>query len=198
MRYGPPFSFARRRDGRRLAYQVVGQGGLDLVFLFGWPTHLFDRLGDGLSDRGPTGHTLDDEMDDVRTGLAAELGDRRWHRVLVDHQALVRGQLARFRGREVKTTGDGFLASFDGPARAIRAAAAIRAGLRDHGLQVRAGLHTGECELLGGDIGGIAVHIAARVLGLAGAGFAFADRGTHRLKGVLDSWQLYAVEPAAA
>ncbi len=450
MRYGPPFSFARRRDGRRLAYQVVGQGELDLVFLFGWPTHLgllwedpsfagfltklssfsrlvlFDRLGDGLSDRGPTGHTFDDEMDDVRsvlaavgseraayfgchtggrlalllaathpdevsavvtfgshpatlrdddypwgstptereeifaalqtlqpyqltdqlltvlapseagnptvrqwwrmftasasspvetlegirslgpvdirgllgtiqapvlvlhrtgdrlasvnasrymakripgarlvelpgddhlpffgdqdavvalaqefltgatpveepdrvlatvlftdivdsTGLAAELGDRRWHRVLVDHQELVRGQLARFRGREVKTTGDGFLASFDGPARAIRAAAAIRAGLRDQGLRVRAGLHTGEVELLGGDIGGIAVHIAARVLAQAGAGeivcsrtvkdlvagsgFAFADHGTHRLKGVPDSWQLYAVEPAAA
>jgi class 3 adenylate cyclase len=148
------------------------------------------------------------------TGLAAELGDRRWHRVLVDHQELVRGQLARFRGREVKTTGDGFLASFDGPARAIRAAAAIRAGLRDQGLQVRAGLHTGEVELLGDDIGGIAVHIAARVLAQAGAGeivcsrtvkdlvagsgFAFADRGTHRLKGVPDSWQLYAVEPAAA
>ena len=450
MRYGPPFSFARRRDGRRLAYQVVGQGELDLVFLFGWPTHLgllwedpsfagfltklssfsrlvlFDRLGDGLSDRGPTGHTFDDEMDDVRsvlaavgsgraayfgchtggrlalllaathpdevsavvtfgshpatlrdddypwgstptereeifaalqtlrpyqltdqlltvlapseagnptvrqwwrmfaasasspvetlegirslgpvdirgllgtiqapvlvlhrtgdrlasvnasrymaeripgarlvelsgddhlpffgdqdavvgltqefltgtmpaadpdrvlatvlftdivdsTGLAATLGDRRWHRVLVDHQELVRGQLARFRGREVKTTGDGFLASFDGPARAIRAAAAIRAGLRDQGLRVRAGLHTGEVELLGDDIGGIAVHIAARVLAqagtgeivcsrtvkdlVAGSGFAFADRGTHRLKGVPDSWQLYAVEPAAA
>jgi class 3 adenylate cyclase len=450
MRYGPPFSFARRRDGRRLAYQVVGQGELDLVFLFGWPTHLglmwedpsfaaflhklssfsrlilFDRLGDGLSDRGPTGHTFDDEMDDVRsvlaavgseraayfgchtggrlalllaathpdevsavvtfgshpatlrdddypwgstpeerdeifaaiqglppseladrllaalapgeigdptvrhwwrmfsvsasspvetlegirslgpvdirgllgtiqapvlvlhrtgdrlasvnasrymaeripgarlvelpgddhlpfygdqdavaalaqefltgtipaadpdrvlatvlftdivdsTGLAAELGDRRWHRVLVDHQELVRGQLGRFRGREVKTTGDGFLASFDGPARAIRAAAAIRTGLRDQGLRVRAGLHTGEVELLGDDIGGIAVHIAARVLGqaeageivcsrtvkdlVAGAGFAFADRGTHRLKGVPDSWQLYVVEPAEA
>jgi class 3 adenylate cyclase len=450
MRYGPPFSFARRRDGRRLAYQVVGQGVLDLVLLFGWPTHLglmwedpsfavfldklssfsrlilFDRLGDGLSDRGPTGHTFDDEMDDVRsvlaavgseraayfgchtggrlalllaathpdevsavvtfgshpatlsdddypwgstpeereeifaalrtlqpyqltdqllsvlapseagnptvrqwwrmfsasasspvetlegirslgpvdirgllgtiqapvlvlhrtgdrlasvnasrymaeripgarlvelpgddhlpffgdqdavaalaqefltgtvpaadpdrvlatvlftdivdsTGLAAELGDRRWHRVLVDHQELVRGQLGRFRGREVKTTGDGFLASFDGPARAIRAAAAIRTGLRDQGLRVRAGLHTGEVELLGDDIGGIAVHIAARVLGqagvgeivcsrtvkdlVAGAGFAFADRGTHRLKGVPDSWQLYAVEPAEA
>jgi class 3 adenylate cyclase len=148
------------------------------------------------------------------TGLAAELGDRRWHRVLVDHQELVRGQLARFRGREVKTTGDGFLASFDGPARAIRAAGAIRAGLRDQGLRVRAGLHTGECELVGDDLGGIAVHIAARVLAQAGAGeivcsrtvkdlvagsgFAFADRGTHRLKGVPDSWELYAVEPAEA
>jgi len=448
MRYGPPFAYARRRDGRRLAYQVVGDGDLDLVFLFGWPTHLgllwedpsfagflgklssfsrlilFDRLGDGLSDRGPTGHTFDDEMDDVRcvlaaagseraaffgchtggrlalllaathpdevsavvtfgshpatlrdddypwgstpeqrdevfaairalppsevadrllaalapgevadpsvrqwwrmftasasspvetlegieslgpvdirgllgaiqapvlvlhrtgdrlagvdasrymaeripgarlvelpgddhlpffgdqdsvvalvqefltgalpaadpdrllatvlftdlvdsTGLAAGMGDRRWHRVLVEHQELVRRQLARFGGREVKTTGDGFLATFDGPARAIRAADAIGAGVRDQGLEVRAGLHTGEVELLGDDIGGIAVHTAARVLAKAGAGeilcsrtvkdlvagsgFAFAERGTHRLKGVPDSWQLYAVEPA--
>jgi class 3 adenylate cyclase len=449
MRYGPPFEFADRQDGRRLAYQLVGDGDLDLVFLFGWPTHLglmwenpsfagflrklssfsrlilFDRLGDGLSDRGPSGHTFDDEMDDVRrvmatvgsrraaffgchtggrlalllaathpdevsavvtfgshpatlrdddypwgstpeereevfamirsfspsdmadrllsylapreaadpsvrrwyrmfacsasspveslegirslgpvdirgllstiqvpvlvthrtgdrmtsvhasrymadripgarmvelggddhfpffgdqdsvveltqefltgarpapepdrvlatvlftdivgsTRRAAELGDRRWHRVLVEHQEVVRQQLARFRGREVKTTGDGFLATFDGPARAIRAADAIRDGVRDLGLEVRVGLHTGECELLGDDIGGIAVHLAARVLGqagageivcsrtvkdlVAGAGFAFADRGTHRLKGVPDAWQLHAVELAA-
>ena len=141
------------------------------------------------------------------------MGDRRWHRVLVEHQEVVRQQLARFRGREVKTTGDGFLATFDGPARAIRSAAAIRDGVRDLGLEVRVGLHTGECELLGDDIGGIAVHIAARVLAaapageiwcsrtvkdlVAGSGFAFADRGTHSLKGVPDSWQLYAVEPAA-
>jgi class 3 adenylate cyclase len=140
------------------------------------------------------------------------MGDRRWHRVLVEHQELVRRQLARFGGREVKTTGDGFLATFDGPARAIRTAHAIRAGARDHGLEVRVGLHTGECELLDDDIGGIAVHIAARVLAkasageilcsrtikdlVAGSGFVFAERGTHRLKGVPDSWQLYAVEPA--
>jgi class 3 adenylate cyclase len=125
----------------------------------------------------------------------------------------VRQQLARFRGREIKTTGDGFLATFDGPARAIRAADAIRAGLRDLELEIRAGLHTGECELLGDDdIGGIAVHIAARVMAaagageivcsrtvkdlVAGAGYAFADRGTRTLKGVPDSWQLYAVELA--
>jgi class 3 adenylate cyclase len=124
----------------------------------------------------------------------------------------VRRQLTRFRGREVKTTGDGFLATFDGPARAIRAADAIRADLGELDLAVRVGLHTGECELLGDDIGGIAVHIAARVLGqagageivcsrtvkdlVAGAGFAFDDRGAHRLKGIPDSWQLYAVELA--
>jgi class 3 adenylate cyclase len=146
------------------------------------------------------------------TRLATELGDRRWHRLLEQHNQVVREQLARFRGREVKTTGDGFLASFEGPARAIRAAHAIRAELAEHGLQVRVGLHTGEVELVGDDIGGIAVHIAARVLAqaeagevlcsrtvkdlVAGAGFVFADRGTRRLKGVTDRWQLYAVQLA--
>jgi class 3 adenylate cyclase len=146
------------------------------------------------------------------TRHAAEQGDRRWRRVLDEHHQAVRRNLARFRGREVKTTGDGFLATFDGPARAIRAAQAIHAEVDDLGLQVRAGLHTGECELLGADIGGIAVHIAARVLAqagagetwcsrtvkdlVAGAGFSFADRGTHTLKGVPDRWQLYAVQPA--
>jgi class 3 adenylate cyclase len=450
MRYGPPVQYARRRDGRQLAYQVLGGGELDLVVLFGWPTHLgmlwelpaleallrklasfsrlilLDRLGNGLSDRGPSGHTFEDDLDDVglvleaagsrraaffghhlggrmallfaathpdrtaavvtfaahpttmrepdypwgstpeqrdwiittierggpfdpadllvslapaeaadpalrqwwrmcyrsaatppetleflraigpvdirgllgsvrvptlllhRTGdhwtdvhasrymapripgarlvelpgddhfpflgdqdrvveltqefltgarppadtdrvlatvlftdlvdstrRATELGDRRWHRLLEQHNEVVRAALARFRGREVKTTGDGFLATFDGPARAIRAAAAIRADLADHGLQVRVGLHTGEVELLGDDdVGGIAVHLAARVLAKAGAGeilcsrtvkdlvagsgFAFTDRGTHRLKGVPDAWRLYAVEPAGA
>jgi class 3 adenylate cyclase len=445
MRFGPRFAYARRQDGRSLAYQVTGEGDLDLLFLLGWPGHLglmwenpefaaflgklssfsrlvlMDRLGNGLSDRGPTGHTFEDEMDDVRcvldavgsertsffgchvggrlallfaatypertaavvtfgshpatlrsddypwgstaelreqrmqailsgvpgdatalldamaprrsndpsirqwwrmflhsavspleaydgirslgpvdirgllgsiqvptlvlhrkgdrmadvrasrymaerlrnarfvtlpgddhlpffgdqdavvalaqefltgtlpaadpervlatvlftdivdsTRLAAEQGDRRWHQTLRTHNEVVRGALARFRGREVKTTGDGFLATFDGPARAIRAASTIRAELAGHGLAIRAGLHTGECELLDDDIGGIAVHIAARVLAraqpgellcsrtvkdlVAGAGFLFTDRGTHQLKGVPDEWQLYAVE----
>jgi class 3 adenylate cyclase len=447
MRFGPPVRFARRRDGRHLAYQVVGGGDLDLVFLLGWPSHLgllwehpsvaeflgklssfsrlilFDQLGTGLSDRGPTGHAFEEGMEDVRcvlaavgskraalfgchlggrlalllaatypdqvsavvtfgshpatlrdqdypwgttlqeregllaaiqaatvdpaviladlapqeatdastvswwrmffwsgasllegydqvsamgpvdirrllgsvqapvlvlhrsgdraadvrasrymaerlpnarlvelpgddhfpffgdqdtvvalaqqfltgatpvvdpdrvlatvvftdlvdsTSRAATLGDRRWHRLLEQHQQVVRRQLARFRGLEVKTTGDGFLATFDGPARAIRAADAIRAELGDLGLEVRVGLHTGECELLGEDIGGIAVHLAARVLAqagageiwcsrtvkdlVAGAGFAFTDRGSHRLKGVPEEWQLFAVELAA-
>jgi class 3 adenylate cyclase len=447
MRYGPLFQYVRRSDGRRVAYQVVGAGDLDLVFLLGWPTHLglmwenpsfagflrklssfsrlilFDRVGGGLSDRGGGGGLFEDEMDDARavlaavgseraalfgchsggrlallmaatypdqvsavvtfgshpatlrdddypwgstveeheglltmirdgetfevdmllgmvgpsevadpsvrhwfrmfalsgatlaeqyeeirslgpvdirgllgsvqapvlvlhrsgdraadvnasrymaeripgarfvelpgedhfpffgdqdrviaetqefltgatpvvepdrvlatvlfsdivdsTRLAAELGDRRWHRVLVDHQQAVRRQLDRFRGHEIKTIGDGFLATFDGPARAIRAADALRAGLRELDLEVRVGLHTGECELLDKDIGGIAVHIAARVLGraeageilcsrtvkdlVAGSGFSFADRGSHSLKGIPDDWQLYAVELA--
>jgi class 3 adenylate cyclase/pimeloyl-ACP methyl ester carboxylesterase len=146
------------------------------------------------------------------TERAAELGDRRWRRLLAEHDAVVRGNLARFRGREVETTGDGFLATFDGPARAIRAANAMRDQLAEMGVRIRVGLHTGECELADGHIRGIAVHIAARVLALAepdellcsrtvkelvaGAGFRFTDRGRHRLKGVPDRWPLYSVEPA--
>jgi class 3 adenylate cyclase len=146
------------------------------------------------------------------TRLATELGDRRWHRTLEVHNQVVRANLARFRGREVNTTGDGFLATFEGPARAIKAAHAIQAELAEHGLHIRVGLHTGEVELVGDDVGGIAVHIAARVLAQAGAGevlcsrtvkdlvagasFTVTDRGTRRLKGVADRWQLYAVQPA--
>jgi class 3 adenylate cyclase len=446
MRFGPPVRFTRRPDGRHLAYQVVGDGELDLVYLFSWSSHLglmwdspsvaeyfrklssfsrlilLDRLGNGLSDRGPTGHAFEDWMDDVRcvmaaagseraaffghgiggrlalllaatypdqvaavvtfgshpatlrdddypwgstpeelegmlaaiqagtldpaklwatiapqeaadpvqlrwltmvfhssvspgeyydvvrtmgpvdirrllgsvqapvlvlhrsgdraadvrasrymaqrlpnarlvelpgddhlpffgdqdsvvaltqefltgtlpavdsdrvlatvlftdivdsTRRAAELGDRRWHQLLEEHHEAVRRTLTRFRGREVNTTGDGFLATFDGPARAIRAADAIRAELAELGLEVRVGLHTGEVELLGEDIGGIAVHLAARVLAqaeagevlcsrtvkdlVAGSNFMFVDRGIHQLKGVPDRWQLYAVELA--
>lgn len=147
------------------------------------------------------------------TERAAELGDRRWRRLLADHDAVVRDNLARFRGHEVETTGDGFLATFDGPARAIRAASALRDQLAEIGLRIRVGLHTGECELVDGHIRGIAVHIAARVLALAdadellcsrtvkelvaGAGFRFTDRGRHRLKGVPDRWPLYSVELTA-
>jgi class 3 adenylate cyclase len=444
MRFGPPVSFARNTSGSTIAYQVLGDGPLDLVFLLGWPSHLalmwenpafaeflhrlasfsrvivFDRVGSGMSDRGPTGHTFEDGLDEIRTVLdavgstqtaffgchlggrlallfaathpqqttavvtfashpatlrdddypwgstpeerawllesirtggldletlfrdiaptdatdpatvrwwttfwfsaasmpesideitamgpvdirgllgavrvptlvlhrtrdrladvrasrfladrlpsatftelpgddhlpffgdqdtvvaltqefltgtmppvepdrvvltvlftdivgsterAAELGDRRWRRLLAEHDAVVRANLARFRGREVETTGDGFLTTFDGPARAIRAAAATRDELAERGLQIRVGLHTGECELDGDHIRGIAVHIAARVLGCAGAaeilcsrtvkdlvagsGFRFTPRGSHRLKGVPDEWELFAVD----
>jgi class 3 adenylate cyclase len=446
MRYGPPVSFARNASGTTIAYQVLGEGPIDLVFFLGWPTHLalmwehpafagflrrlasfsrlivFDRPGTGMSDRGPTGHPFEEWMDDTRTVMAAvgseraaffgchlggrlallfaathperttavvayaahpatlrdddfpwgsspeertwildhlrageleiqqllreispvdaedaatrrwwstywhsaaspretedellamgpvdirglldavrvpvlllhrtgdrlsdvhasrymadrlpdakfvelpgnehmpffgdqdallvpteefltgtapvsepdrvvltvmftdivdstatatRLGDRRWEHLLAEHDDVVRGALARFRGREVETTGDGFLATFDGPARAIRAAAAARAGLAEHGLRIRVGLHTGECEVVGDHVRGIAVHIAARVMALAGAdetlcsrtvkdlvagsGFRFTDHGSHRLKGVDDEWQLYAAEPA--
>ena len=143
------------------------------------------------------------------TKRAAELGDRRWREVLDQHHTIVRRELEGFRGREVDTAGDGFLATFDGPARAIRAACAIREGLRDLRLDVRAGLHTGECEIVGDRVRGIAVHTGARVAALAGAGevlvshtvkdlvagsgISFEDRGVHELKGVPGEWRLYAV-----
>ena len=143
------------------------------------------------------------------TRKAAEIGDRDWHALLDAHDAVVRSQLARFRGREVNTSGDGFLAMFDGPQRAIRCAISIRDAVQALGIEVRAGLHTGECELRGDDIGGIAVHIGARVSALAGpnnvlvsstlrdlvigSGLEFEDRGAHELKGVPGEWHLFAV-----
>jgi class 3 adenylate cyclase len=144
------------------------------------------------------------------TELASRLGDRRWRLLLEEHNEVVRTVLVRFGGREIDTAGDGFLITFDGPARAIRSAAAIRAGLADDGIQIRVGLHTGECELVDGKVRGIAVHVAARVMAhadadeilcsrtvrdlVAGSGYVFSDRGAHQLKGVPDVWQLYAVE----
>jgi class 3 adenylate cyclase len=129
--------------------------------------------------------------------------------VLEGHQRAVRDALGRFDGREIKSTGDGFLATFDGPARAIHGARAILDSSDSLGIRVRAGLHTGECEVMGDDIGGIAVHIAARVSALAGpgevlvsrtvkdlvvgSGIQFSERGAHTLKGVPDSWELHAV-----
>jgi pimeloyl-ACP methyl ester carboxylesterase len=146
------------------------------------------------------------------TERAAALGDRRWHNLLQRHDAVVRRELERFGGREIKRTGDGFLATFDGPARGIRCAAAIRDALAGLGLEVRSGLHTGECELFDGDIGGIAVHIAARVNGLAGARevlvsgtvkdlvvgseIEFAPRGDAELKGIPGRWPVFTVESA--
>ncbi len=146
------------------------------------------------------------------TERAAEIGDRRWRDLLDRHDALVRRELARHGGREVKTTGDGFLALFDGPARAIRCAVAIREELRAEGVEVRIGLHAGEVELRGDDVGGIAVHIGARVASsarpgdvvvsstvkdlVAGSGIAFADRGEHSLRGISDRWRLFEVTDA--
>jgi pimeloyl-ACP methyl ester carboxylesterase len=143
------------------------------------------------------------------TELAADLGDRRWRDLLEQHNALVRHELMRFRGRELGTAGDGFLATFDGPARAVACAVSIRDGSRDLGLQIRFGLHTGELELTGSDIRGIAVHTGARVAAkagpgevlasstvrdlVAGSGLEFEDRGSHELKGVPGEWRLYAV-----
>jgi class 3 adenylate cyclase len=144
------------------------------------------------------------------TEKAAALGDQRWRGLLDNHHATIRRNLARFRGREVKTTGDGVLATFDGPARGVRCACAIAEEIRPLGIEVRAGLHTGECEMIGDDVGGIAVHIGARVASLAGAsevlvsstvkdlvagsGLRFGDRGSQSLKGVPGEWRIFAVE----
>jgi len=144
------------------------------------------------------------------TDLAARLGDVRWAELLDEHRVLVRRELDRFRGREVDTVGDGFVATFDGPARAIRCAAAIRDALRPMGLQIRAALHTGEIELRAEGIAGIAVHIGARVEAqaepgeilvsrtvvdlVAGSGIGFVERGSHQLKGVPGRWKLFGVD----
>jgi len=143
------------------------------------------------------------------TRKASELGDRRWRDLLDAHHTLVRDQLVKFRGREIDTAGDGFLSTFDGPARGIRAACAVAEGVRQLGLEVRAGLHTGECEVMGPKLGGIAVHIGARIAALAhggeilvsgtvkdlvaGSGLRFDDRGAHALKGVPGEWHIFAV-----
>jgi pimeloyl-ACP methyl ester carboxylesterase len=145
------------------------------------------------------------------TDLVSELGDRRWHDLLDASYAMIRRQLDRFWGREINTTGDGLFATFDGPARAIRCGQAIRDGARQLGIDVRVGLHTGEVETMGDDIGGLAVHIGERVCAsagpgevlasrtvvdlVAGSGITFSDRGERELKGVSDRWQLYAVTP---
>jgi pimeloyl-ACP methyl ester carboxylesterase len=143
------------------------------------------------------------------TEQAASLGDKAWRDVLERHHAAVRGELTQFRGHEITTTGDGFLATFDGPARAVRCAVAIRDRLRESGLEVRAGVHTGECERMGDNIGGLAVHIGSRVAGLAGpgevlasstvkdlvsgSGIVFEDRGAHPLKGIPGEWRVFKV-----
>jgi pimeloyl-ACP methyl ester carboxylesterase len=144
------------------------------------------------------------------TMKAIELGDRGWRELLERHNALVRRELLRYRGREVDSAGDGFLATFDGPARAIRCASAIVEGLREFDLSVRAGLHTGECEIADGKVAGIAVHTGARVAAqanagevlvsstvkdlVAGSGITFIERGAHALKGIPGEWRLFAVE----
>jgi class 3 adenylate cyclase len=145
------------------------------------------------------------------TERAAELGDRRWRDLLERHHAVVRRELQHFRGVEVDTAGDGFLATFDGPARGIRCAKAVTDSVRDLGLEVRAGLHTGECERMGDRVGGIAVHIGSRVASsakpgevlvsstvkdlVAGSGIRFEPRGSHVLKGVPGEWQLFRAHP---
>jgi class 3 adenylate cyclase len=144
------------------------------------------------------------------TERAVELGDRQWRELLGRHHALVRRELERFRGREIDTAGDGFFATFDGPGRAVRAACRIRETVAELGVTIRAGLHTGELEIMGDKLGGVAVHAGARVLALAqpgeilvtrtvvdlvaGAGITFEARGTHSLRGLPGDWLLFAVQ----
>jgi class 3 adenylate cyclase len=173
------------------------------------------RFVDGLSapptpDRVLATVLFTDIVDSTRR--AAEVGDRGWRELLDRHHALVRGELARFRGDELDTSGDGFFAAFDGPGRAIECALAIRDSVRTLGLEIRAGLHTGECERIDGKLGGIAIPTGARIAALArdgevlvsqtvrdlvaGSEIEFADRGVHELKGVPGEWRLYDVRAA--
>jgi class 3 adenylate cyclase len=203
---------AEHIDGARYV-EVPGE---DLLFFLGDTAPLLDAIEEFVTGRLPH-HEVDRVLatllfTDVvgSTDQAAGMGDRRWSELLATHRDLTRAELERFRGQEIQTTGDGFLATFDGPGRAVRCACAIRDAVRAIGIEVRVGLHTGEIELHGDDIGGIAVHIAQRVQAHAqpdevlvsrtvadlvgGSGITFADRGTHALKGVPNPWQLFAVE----
>jgi len=209
--------FSSVEQGRYLAEHIPGARLVELPGEdhAGWEGD--DTPGNDAIEEFITGHRPVREPDRVlatvlftdivgSTEQARELGDRRWRELLDRHDDLARAELDRHQGRLIKTTGDGLLATFDGPARAIRCASALRDGLP---VAIRAGLHTGEVELRGDDVGGIAVHIGARVAALAGerevlvsrtvkdlvagSGIEFTDRGTHALKGVADEWQLYAV-----
>jgi class 3 adenylate cyclase len=195
--------------------RVVELPGDDRLFFVGDSGPMLDAIEEFLTGQLPAHHS-DRVLATVlftdivgSTEQAAHLGDRRWKEVLATHDALVAAELERFRGRMVKSTGDGALATFDGPGRAIRCACAIRDSIRSLGIDVRAGLHTGEIELRGDDVTGVAVHIGARVSALAGAGevlvsstvkdlvagsgIDFEDRGERELKGVPGSWRLFAV-----
>jgi class 3 adenylate cyclase len=190
--------------------------GADALPIVGDADELLDELEefvtgarrDRVPDRVLATVMFTDIVDSTRR--AAELGDAGWRTLLEAHNKAVRGELARWRGREVKATGDGFLATFDGPARAIRSARAISESVGHLGVEIRTGLHTGEIEVMGDDVGGMAVHIGARVGALAtagevlvsstvkdlvvGSGLEFADRGEHELKGVPGEWRLFALE----
>jgi class 3 adenylate cyclase len=189
--------------------------GADFLYWLGDTTAMLGEIEEFLTGARPT--SMADRVlatvlfSDIvnSTAQASVVGDRAWRDRLDANDAMVRRQLGRFRGREVNTTGDGFLATFDGPARAIECGCAIRDGAHQLGMDVRVGLHTGEVELRGDDIGGLTVNVAARVTSLAvpgevlvsrtvtdlvaGSLTRFEDRGEHELKGVPGSWKLYAV-----
>lgn len=210
-------------EGRFLAAQVPGAKYVELPsgdHLF-WASHheeILAEIQEFLTGVRPAAEVdrflatilFTDIVEGTRT--AAELGDRRWRELIERHHAIVREQLRRHRGREIDTAGDGFFATFDGPARAIRSAAAARDQVRSLGIEIRAGLHTGECEVIAEKVGGIAVIIGARVKEqagpsevlasstvkdlVAGSGIEFEDRGPHTLKGVPGEWRLYRVARA--
>jgi pimeloyl-ACP methyl ester carboxylesterase len=206
-------------EGRYLAAKVPGAQFVELPGDDHWisagnPDEIADEIEEFLTGTRPVPE-LDRVLATVlftdivgSTERAATLGDRRWREVLSTHDAVVRRELDRFRGREVDTAGDGFLAAFDGPARAVRCAIAAGEAVRELGVEIRAGIHTGECEVDGPKIRGIAVHTGARIASLAGAGevlvsqtvkdlvsgsgLAFEDRGVHELRGVPGEWRVYA------
>jgi class 3 adenylate cyclase len=210
--------------GRYLAQHIPGARlvelpGSDHLFFVGDVGNLVDETQEFL-----TGARREPELDRVLATVlftdianssehAVELGDRRWRELLERYYSVVRAQLERFRGRELDTAGDGFFATFDGPARAIRCGCAIREALGELRLAVRTGIHTGECEVMSDKVGGIAVHTAARVLAkaepgevlasqtvrdlVAGSGLKFDDRGVHALKGIPGEWRLFAAEVPA-
>jgi class 3 adenylate cyclase len=211
-----------RRAGENLAAQIPGARYLELPGIDHLPWAGDSEAVLGEIEEFLTGARSVAEPDRVlatvmftdivgSTERAGELGDARWRDLLAAHQAAVRRELTRFRGREVKTLGDGYLATFDGPARAIRCGQAIAETAGSTGLEVRIGLHSGEVEVMEEDVGGIAVHIAARVGALAGAGevlvtstvkdlvagsgITFEDRGPTQLKGIPDEWRLFAAAP---
>jgi class 3 adenylate cyclase len=209
-----------RQALRYVAEQIRGAKlielpGEDRLFFVGDTAPMLDAIEEFLTGQLPA-HRSDRVLATVlftdiagSTEHAARVGDRRWREVLATHDALLGAEIERFRGRMVKSTGDGFLATFDGPGRAILCACTIRDAVRALGIEVRAGLHTGEIELRGDDVAGVAVHIGARVSVLAnagevlvsstvkdlvaGSGIDFDDRGEHELKGVPGRWRLYAV-----
>lgn len=203
---------ARKIEGARM----VALPGADHFFWAGDTTQMLDEI-----ELFVTGHRVAAAPDRVvatvmftdivgSTNRAADLGDRQWRDLLRRHDEAIRSQLGVWRGKEVKTTGDGFLATFDGPARAIQAGRAITEVVEPLGIEVRVGLHTGEVEMVGDDVAGLAVHIASRIASMAGpsdvlvsrtvkdlvagSGIAFTSRGSHTLKGVPDQWEVYAVD----
>jgi class 3 adenylate cyclase len=209
--------------GRYMAAHIPGARYLELAD----DDHLTIREGDpgamGDIEEFLTGHRSRPDPDRIlatvlftdivdSTRLASSLGDQQWRKLLDRHDEVLRRELGRFRGREVKTTGDGFFAAFDGPARAVQCAVAVTEAVRPLGLELRAGVHTGECEQRGQDLGGIAVHIGARICAIAapqqilvsrtvtdlvaGSGLLFADLGDYELKGVPGTWPLFAAAAA--